>query len=189
MASAAAGRPLTDFERVLLGLIASQPRSGYGLRKLLADSPASTYAPSPGALYPALRRLAARGLLASRTEPSAGLRAQHVYSVTEAGHAAFLHWLREPVRPATVGADMGLHLMRFALMEGELPGEEVAAFLADLEAALAGLVAATEDYLASGAETGRQHAQLALRHGVASARSSLRWARAARAALAGREVS
>lgn len=188
MASAAA-RPLTAFEQVLLGLIASQPRSGYGLRKLLADSPASTYAPSPGALYPALRRLAARGLLASRTEPSAGLRAQHVYSVTPAGHAAFLHWLREPVRPATVGADMGLHLMRFALMEGELGDGEVAAFLADLEAALAALVAATEDYLASGAETGRAHAQLALRHGVASARSSLAWTRAARAALAGPEVS
>lgn len=74
-------------------------------------------------------------------------------------------------------------------MEGELDDGEVAAFLADLEDALAALVAATEDCLASGAETGRRHAQLALQHGVASARSSLRWARAARAALAGREVS
>ena len=36
----AAGRPLTDFEQVLLGLIASEPRSGYGLKKLFSASPA-----------------------------------------------------------------------------------------------------------------------------------------------------
>ncbi len=64
MASAeAAGRPLTGFEQVLLGVIADEPRSGYGLRKLFGSSPASVYQPSPGALYPALRRLEGRGLL------------------------------------------------------------------------------------------------------------------------------
>ena len=39
----AAGRPLTDFEQVLLGVIASEPRSGYGLKKMFSSSPASVY--------------------------------------------------------------------------------------------------------------------------------------------------
>jgi MftR C-terminal domain/Transcriptional regulator PadR-like family len=56
----AAGRPLTDFEQVLLAVIASEPRSGYGLKKMFSSSPASVYQPSPAALYQALRRLEAR---------------------------------------------------------------------------------------------------------------------------------
>jgi DNA-binding PadR family transcriptional regulator len=43
----AAGRPLTDFEQVLLGVIADEPRSGYGLKKMFSSSPASVYQPSP----------------------------------------------------------------------------------------------------------------------------------------------
>ena len=61
--SGTAGRPLTEFEQVLLAVIASEPRSGYGLKKMFNASPASVYQPSPGALYPALRRLEDRGLL------------------------------------------------------------------------------------------------------------------------------
>jgi hypothetical protein len=47
-----AGRPLTDFEQILLGVIDNEPRSGYGLKKLFNSSPASVYQPSSGALYP-----------------------------------------------------------------------------------------------------------------------------------------
>lgn len=185
MASApAVGRPLTDFEQVLLGIIASQPRSGYGLRKLFTASPASVYQPSPGALYPALRRLAARGLLRAQTEVSSGRRAQRLYSVTKAGRAAHLDWLRQPVDPARVGPELRLHLMRFALMEGQLTADEVTAFLTDLADGLAAFVASAEAYVASGAEAGRQHAELALQHGIVTTRASLEWAQSARAALA-----
>src|SRR6516164_9750035 len=121
----AAGRPLTDFEQVLLGLIASEPRSGYGLKKLFSASPASVYQPSPGALYPALRRLEDRGLLQAEKKVSSGRRAQRLYQVTEAGRAVHLDWLRQPVTPDTVVADLGLHIMRFALMEHNLPREAV----------------------------------------------------------------
>ncbi len=33
---------------------------------------------------------------------------------------AHLDWLRQSVVPATAGADLGLHLMRLALMEEQL---------------------------------------------------------------------
>ena len=183
--STAAGRPLTDFEQVLLGVIAGEPRSGYGLKKMFNASPASVYQPSPGALYPALRRLEGRGLLRAENKVSSGRRALRLYHVTQAGRAAHLHWLRQPVVPATVAADLGLHLMRFALMENQLPREAVLAFLDDLASALDSFVSGMEQYLASGAQASRRHAELALEHGIAIHRASLEWTRSAAAALTG----
>jgi PadR family transcriptional regulator, regulatory protein AphA len=183
-AARATTRPLTDFEQVLLGLIAAQPRSGYGLRKLLTTTPASVYQPSPGALYPALRRLADRGLLRAQTTPSSGRRAQRLYSVTNAGRAAHLSWLRQPVDPATVTISRGLLMMRFTFMEDQLTADEVAAFLADLADALESFIATTESYVAADAEVSQRHAVLALEHGLAVARASLQWALSAREALA-----
>jgi len=183
--SGAAGRPLTGFEQVLLGLIASGPHSGYGLKKLFSTSPAGVYQPSPGALYPALRRLEDRGLLQAEKTVSSGRRAQRVYCVTEAGRAVHLDWLRQPVVPDTIASDLGLHLMRFALMENNLPRQAVLAFLGDLAGALEGFVSGVEQYVAS--EIGQslpRHAVLALDHGIVMHRASLEWARSAMAALA-----
>ena len=180
---ATAGRPLTGFEHVLLGVIATEPRSGYGLKKMFSATAASVYQPSPGALNPALRRLEARGLLRAEDRASRGRRALRLYHATPAGHAAHLDWLRQPVVPATIGSDLGLHLKRFAQMEGKLPREAVIAFLGDLAGALGGFVAGLERYLASGAQSGHPHAELALEHGIAMHRASLELARSAAVAL------
>jgi Transcriptional regulator PadR-like family len=141
------------------------------------------YQPSPGALYPALRRLVTHGLL--RVEDAAdGGRARRIYHATRAGRAIHLAWLREPVVPATVGNDLGLHLMRFAMMESELTRGEVLAFLDSLASALSGFIAGMEKYVSSGALTS-PHALLALEHGIAVHRASLAWARSAIKALTG----
>jgi DNA-binding PadR family transcriptional regulator len=179
----APGRPLTRFEQVLLGVIADEPRSGYGLKRLFNATPASVYQPSPGALYPALRRLVRRGLLSVEQTVSSGRRAQRLYHVTAAGRAAHLDWLRQPVVPATIASDLGLHLMRFAMMEKQLSREDVLAFLKSLADALDGFVCGMEQYVASGVQSSRPHAQLALEHGIAVHRASLEWTRSTMAAL------
>jgi DNA-binding PadR family transcriptional regulator len=172
-------RTLTDFEQVLLAYVVREPQSGYGLRKRFSATPASVYQPSPGAMYPALRRLVARGLLSVEETVSRGRRGQRLYQVTEAGRVAHLDWLRQPVDPVTVSADLGLHLMRFAMMESQLEQAEVLAFLAGLAGALDSFVAGLEKYVTSGADSARQHAQLALEYGLAVHRASLEWARLA----------
>ncbi len=179
----AAGRPLTDFEQVLLGVIASEPRSGYGLKKVFSSSPASVYQPSPGALYPALRRLEERGLLHADKQVSSGRRALRLYQLTDAGLVVFLEWLRTPVVPETVGAELGQHLMRFSLMEGYLERAEVIAFLADLGGALDGFVRGMEQFVALRQGVLREHALLAVEHGIVIHRASLEWVRSAMAAL------
>ena len=177
-------RWLTDFEQVLLGFIVREPQSGYGLKKRFNATPASVYQPSPGAMYPALRRLVARGLLSVEETVSRGHRELRLYHVTQAGYAAHLDWLHQPVDPATVVPDLGMHLMRFAMMENKLEREEVLAFLKGLADALDGFVSGMEQYLASGAQSARRHAELALVHGIAVHRASLEWARSAMTALA-----
>ena len=179
----AAGRPLTDFEQVLLAVIASEPRSGYGLKKMFNASPASVYQPSPGALYPALRRLEERGLLRADEQVSSGRRALRLYQVTDAGLAVYLEWLRRPVVPETVAAELGQHLMRFSVMEKFLERAEVIAFLVDLGDALDGFVRGMEQFTASRREVLGQHAVLALEHGIAIHRASLEWVQSAMAAL------
>jgi DNA-binding PadR family transcriptional regulator len=173
---------------VLLGYIVREPQSGYGLKKRFGTTPASVYQPSPGAMYPALRRLVARGLLTVEETVSRGHREQRLYRATEAGHAVHLDWLRQPVDPATVSVsnNLGLHLMRFVMMEDELDREEVLAFLKGLADALEGFISGIERYIASGAPSARRLAVLALGHGVAVHQASLEWARTAMAELADR---
>ena len=173
-----AGRQLTPFEQILLGLICAEPSSGYDLKQMFAATPMGVYQPSSGTLYPALRRLELKGLVTSEA-PSGpdGRSARHrrVYQPTQAGRASHLSWLRTPVEPATAARDLGLHLMRFVMMEHLLAPAEVLVFLQNLAGTLAAVTAQLEQF-AKAADLPGRHPQLALGHGLAIHRASLRWA-------------
>jgi DNA-binding PadR family transcriptional regulator len=172
-----AGRQLTDFEQVLLSMVAAAPSAGYDLKQAFATTPLGVYEPSSGALYPALRRLEQRGLLrAEPGQPSDQARRRFVYHITEAGLAAHTAWVRQPVDPATISQDLPLHLMRFVMMEALIPRAEVLAFLADVRDALAAFLDGLEKY-ASTATFGDHHSPLALDHGVSTFAASLAWAK------------
>jgi DNA-binding PadR family transcriptional regulator len=175
---------LTAFEHVLLGLVCLSPASGYDLKRIFAATPMGIYQPSSGALYPALRRLEAKGLVRASALNGAGesARRRRVYEPTEVGRAAHLTWLRTPIEPFTVSRDLGLHLMRFVMMEHVFSRDEVLAFLNNLSDALAAFTAQLEQYAAV-SPAGDRHPRLALDHGLAVHRASLEWAGRAIAAL------
>jgi DNA-binding PadR family transcriptional regulator len=176
---------LTGFEQALLGLIFSQPSTGYDLKRRFATTSMGVYQPSSGALYPALDRLERRGLLASEAPPSAdGGRPRRLYQLTEDGRQAHLDWLREPVVPEAVAQDLGLHLLRFVMMAQVLSEEAVAGFLDSLRAALAGLVAALERQVDATDVGANPYAGLAIEHGLAVHRASLAWTEQAMTRLA-----
>jgi DNA-binding PadR family transcriptional regulator len=178
--SGMASRQLTVFEHILLGLICATPSSGYDLKRRFASTPMGVYQPSSGALYPALRRLEQQGLVQARSGQSA--RQRRVYEPTEAGRASHLAWLRVPVAGATAPVDLGLHLMRFVMMENVLPRADVLAFLRSLADALAAFVADLEKFTLA-ADFPALHPRLALEHGLEVHRASLRWAERTIAAL------
>ena len=186
-------RELTSFEHILLGVLAGAPCSGYDLKKLFSSTPASVYEPSSGAIYPALRRLEARGLLRARPLPSLKRRDRVVYEPTDAGRQAHLNWLRQPVNSDTVAKDLATHQMRFVMMERALPREEVARFLEDLARALRVFIDYLEAYLNSGnkppglaSEGPAPFGRMALQHGVAVHRASLAWVEHTLSLLGGR---
>jgi DNA-binding PadR family transcriptional regulator len=171
-------RPLTSFEHILLGLIAAAPSSGYDLKRVFAVTPMGVYQPSSGTLYPALRRLELTGMIQAQTpsgQNGSSARHRRVYEPTEAGRAAHVAWLRSRVESATVARDLGLHLMRFVMMEHLFPEEEVVAFLRSVADALAEFTNGLEQYSAT-ADLGTRYARLALGHGLAVHRASLEWA-------------
>lgn len=179
-----AGQQLTSFEHVLLGLVCLSPSSGYDLKRVFAATPMGVYQPSSGALYPALRRLEAKGLVQAKPLDRVSESARHrrVYEPTQAGRTTHVAWLRAPIEPSTVARDIGLHLLRFVMMESEFAPEEVVGFLDSLKDALAAFTAGLERYAAAAHLDGR-HPRLALEHGVAVHRASLQWAEQAIAAL------
>jgi DNA-binding PadR family transcriptional regulator len=171
-----ADRQLTPFEHILLGLIRQAPSSGYDLKRIFAVTPMGVYQPSSGALYPALRRLELKGLVQAQADQDGNsARQRRVYELTQTGQAAHLSWLRTPIEPATVARDLGLHLMRFVMMEHQLPPAEVLAFLQNLANELGAFTAQLEHYAAA-SELDNGHARLALDHGLAVHRASLHWA-------------
>ena len=169
-----AGRALTDFEHVLLGLICQADSSGYDLKRAVAATPLGVYRPSSGALYPALRRLERRDLVRALRPTDVPARARRVLQATTQGRAEHASWVREPVNPETIGQDFRLHLMRFVMMESLLPPAEILAFLYSLRDALETSVSALERYRANADLPGR-HPRLALDHGVDVHRASLAW--------------
>jgi len=174
---------LTPFEHILIGLVCLSPASGYDLKRTFAATPMGVYQPSSGSLYPALRRLEARGLVKAADEGDEPARRRRVYEPTPTGRAAHATWLRTPVDVSTVARDLGLHLMRFVMMEHASSREEVLSFLGDLKDALAAFTAGLERYAAATAELDDRHPGLALDHGLAVYRASLRWTRHTLAAL------
>jgi DNA-binding PadR family transcriptional regulator len=78
---------LSGLELRILGLIRESSRSGYDLRKLLGAS--------PGAIYPAVKRLAAAGLIEGRSEGGGG-RKKETFSATPAGRRALKEGLDRP---------------------------------------------------------------------------------------------
>jgi DNA-binding PadR family transcriptional regulator len=175
---------LTAFEHVLLGLVCLSPASGYDLKRTFAATPMGVYQPSSGALYPALRRLEAKGLVRAKGPEGAGesARRRRVYEPTAAGRTTNVAWLHTPVEPSTVARDLGLHLARFVMMERAFDRDEVLGFLDSLRGALAAFAAELERYAAA-PPGGDLHPRLALDHGLNVYRASLEWVGAAIEAL------
>jgi DNA-binding PadR family transcriptional regulator len=113
---------LSDLELALLGLIREQPRSGYALRKAIVDFP--QFSDSPGAIYPALRRLRAGGLIEASGD--GGGRKTEVFRVTAAGRRALRATLEAPPSERE-SADR--QMLRFAFIDLELDAGAVADFL------------------------------------------------------------
>ncbi|MEU0006373.1 PadR family transcriptional regulator [Streptomyces sp. NPDC006314] len=83
-------------ELSILGFLAEEPLHGYELKERIKALSGHVRPVSDGALYPAINRLVAAGLLDQRTEEGASAAPRRVLSLTEQGRAELLERLRGP---------------------------------------------------------------------------------------------
>ena len=81
--------------RVILGMVAVEPRSGYDIKTAVDHSTRFFWAASYGQIYPELKRLAAEGLIEPDGETEGGRR-RVAYRITDSGREALAEWIRSP---------------------------------------------------------------------------------------------
>lgn len=81
---------------VVLGMLTAGPMTGYGLRRAIACSVGHFWQESYGQLYPALRQLAAEGLVEARATRGGPGRSGATYHLTDSGRDALAAWLALP---------------------------------------------------------------------------------------------
>jgi PadR family transcriptional regulator AphA len=83
---------LSATAKVILGMLAARPRSGYEIKQLVDSSARFFWAASYGQIYPELKRLEDAKLI-SGTDASQGARQRTVFKLTEKGRRAAKEWI------------------------------------------------------------------------------------------------
>jgi len=172
-------RNITTLDYALLGLLCQSPQSGYDLRKIFETMALGNYSGSPGAIYPALRRLEQEGLVEGEVDSTTALRPKKVFRPTKAGRETLGTWLARDIEREDVERRIDELLLRFAFHGVFDDWKATRRFLESF-------LSEVEDYLA---ELNRQrklfpeetplHPRLALAAGIEQYRACARWARKA----------
>ena len=161
----------------LLGLLHQQALSGYDLRKIFASTPIGGFSDSPGAIYPALRRLQDRGLVRGEVQKSTGLRKRRVFRITPKGLGSFKTWQSKPIVRDDMIRRSGELLLRFAFMDQTFGPKRTLAFLREFAKELSSFIPSVRQHLHAYANEMPLSGRLALESGVHEYEARLRWAR------------
>jgi DNA-binding PadR family transcriptional regulator len=163
----------------LLGLLHQEPRSGYDLRKIFANTPMGTFSDSPGAIYPALQRLEKRGLVTSRVHESSGLRRRRLFRPTLSGKRAFRAWQTKAVVSDDVVHRVDELMLRFSFMDETASPAQAVLFLSALAKELTTYIPSLRRFLKAQGARMPLSGRLALESGVRHYETLLGWARSA----------
>lgn len=85
---------LSELEGAVLGVLTrQQPLSAYAIRREFEQSPTGNWSASAGAIYPLVKRLTERGLIAEARVADDGRKTRRL-SITPAGSKALKEWVR-----------------------------------------------------------------------------------------------
>lgn len=108
-----------DVQAVLLGFLMRNSMTGYDLKKAFSMSFSFFSGLSYGSIYPALKKMEKLGLISKRLEIQDGAPNRKVYTITEAGKAAFLEALRSPLAQEQPKSAFLMRLFFFAHLSPE----------------------------------------------------------------------
>jgi DNA-binding PadR family transcriptional regulator len=170
---------LSTLSLAILGLISQRPLTGYDLRKVFATTPMGHFSSSPGAIYPALRRIKEAGWIHGVPPAGRNRRQRMVYEITVRGRKVLQKHLLHPVTEEDVTWHMDDLMMRFAFMGGVVGREMTVRFLRDFAAQIDTHVAELRGYLESAKSVLPVCGRLAMENGIQGYEMNARWARRA----------
>ncbi len=170
---------LSRLSLAILGLITQQPQTGYDIRKVFLTTPMGHLSSSPGAIYPALRRIEKAGWVRGRTQPGKTRRRRVVYETTTRGLAVLRQHLSQPVTREDVTWRMDDLILRFAFMDQVVGHEATLRFLRAFASELDAHVADLRHYLDGARGIMPACGRLALENGIQGYEMNARWARRA----------
>lgn len=128
-----------ELDFALVGLLVSGPKSGYDLKKLLAQSESLHWSGNNNQVYAALVSLHRRGLAEREVhQPNEG-PGKKVYAVTEAGREALREWLLGEVGLPQLRLPVLVHLLGAELLSDEELDGLLGRYEEDLRLKLAGM--------------------------------------------------
>jgi DNA-binding PadR family transcriptional regulator len=160
----------------LLGLLHQQARSGYDLRKIFASTPMGTFSDSPGAIYPALRRLQKRGFVSSHIRSSSGLRRRRLFCPTLTGKRAFKAWQTRTITSDDVIHHVDELMLRFSFMDETAGSAQATRFLKAFAKELTAYIPSLRYFLKVQGPGMPLSGQLALESGTRGYETLLDWA-------------
>jgi len=172
-------RSPTSLEYALLGLVHMQPRTGYDLRKIFETTPMGHYSSSPGAIYPALKRLEQQWLIEGEVAAQDTMRPKRIYSATPHGVDILREWVSQAILTEDLLRKDDELMLRFALMGTVVDHNVTRRFLEQMLQALESYIPELEEVLATLSDVGPPHGRLALSSGIEAYKARRRWAQEA----------
>ncbi|HGM3507224.1 TPA: helix-turn-helix transcriptional regulator [Clostridioides difficile] len=106
-------------EYIILGFLMEKEFSGYDLKQRMSESTSYFFDASFGSIYPALKRLEAKGYIYYR-EVIDGGKLKKLYSITDTGKRVFLEWLKKPIKFSKTKQDHLVNIFFYKYLPKEI---------------------------------------------------------------------
>ncbi len=166
----------TLLDYAILGLIQSQPLSGYAIRKLFEETALGSYSSSPGSIYPALNRLQKLELVKKNAQDKT---VKTCFEITKNGIIILRKWVSKPIEKNEVEKKTEELLLRFVFMETLVDKEQKITFLTSFRDLLNIYVKELQAFYSKEYINMPLHARLAFQYGIDSNKTILKWSKKA----------
>jgi DNA-binding PadR family transcriptional regulator len=170
---------ISTLSLAVLGLIVQKPRSGYDLRKVFSTTPMGHFSSSPGAIYPALKRIEKSGWVRGSINNRKTLRPKMLYRITKRGQEVLKQHLQQPVTRDDVIWHMDDLMLRFAFIEQVVGRKRTLQFLKEFQSEIESHHRSLRQYLDEVKEFISPCGRLAMENGIEIYKMNAKWAKRA----------
>ena len=170
-------KTLSSLSLAILGIVSLEPVSGYGIRKIFCTTPMGHFSTSPGAIYPALKRLKENSLIKGQIVKKNSLRPKQIYALTHKGLETLKEMLVQPVTHQDIIWRLEEMILRFTFIGNLLGKEQSLRFLNELAFCIEEYVPTLQENINIQRKLKNINGAFAVEQGLAKYRTTARWAR------------